>query len=93
MNAIVICTGCRSSRSSPSAGSATRLLERFGRWPAIIGIGIAFGLAHGLLLSLPVLAFFGWVLAWIRARTGSVYPGMVLHGLFNLIALIVAVTL
>jgi membrane protease YdiL (CAAX protease family) len=33
------------------------------------------------------------VLAWIRDRTDSVIPGMFLHGAFNLIALIVAVTL
>ena len=36
---------------------------------------------------------FGWVLAWVRARTGSVFPGMVLHGTFNLIALVAAVTI
>jgi membrane protease YdiL (CAAX protease family) len=40
-----------------------------------------------------VLALFGGVLAWIRSRTDSVYPGMVLHGLFNLVALVAAVTL
>jgi membrane protease YdiL (CAAX protease family) len=31
------------------------------------------------------------VLAWIRERTDSVYPGMVLHGTFNLVALVAAV--
>ena len=74
-------------------GLGYSLLERFGRWPAIISVGLLFGLAHGLVESLPVLAFFGAVLAWIRSRTGSVYPGMILHSLFNLLALIVAVTL
>jgi membrane protease YdiL (CAAX protease family) len=33
------------------------------------------------------------VLAWIRARTGSVYPGMLLHASFNLVALVAAVTI
>ena len=68
------------------------LLERFGRWPAIIAVGLLFGLAHGLVVSLPILAVFGGALAWIRSQTRSVVPGMVLHGTFNLIALVAAVT-
>ena len=51
-----------------------------------------FGLAHGLILSLPVIAVLGALLAWIRSRTDSVYPGMLLHSAFNLVALIAAVT-
>jgi membrane protease YdiL (CAAX protease family) len=40
-----------------------------------------------------VIAAFGCVLAWIRSRTESVLPGMLLHSLFNLVALVAAVTL
>jgi membrane protease YdiL (CAAX protease family) len=43
-------------------------------------------------LSLPVIVAFGCILAWVRAESGSVVPGMVLHGAFNLIALVAAVT-
>ena len=64
-----------------------------GPWPAILVVGLAFGLAHGLVEGLPVLALFGAVLAWLRWKTGSIYPGMVVHGIFNAVALIVAVTL
>lgn len=74
-------------------GLGFSLLARFGRWPAILVVGILFGLAHGLVVSLPVIAAFGCVLAWIRARTDSVFPGMVVHGTFNVIALVAAVTL
>jgi membrane protease YdiL (CAAX protease family) len=35
---------------------------------------------------------FGCVLAWIREQTNSVFPGMLLHGTFNLVALVAAVT-
>jgi hypothetical protein len=92
-NAIVICTWVPFVEELTYRGLGYSLLERFGRWPAIIAVGILFGLAHGLIESLPVLAVFGAVLAWIRSRTDSVYPGMVLHSLFNLIALVAAVTL
>ena len=61
-------------------GSATRRSIRFGRWPAILGVGLVFGLSHGLVTSLPVIVAFGCVLAWIRSETDSVLPGMVLHG-------------
>ena len=55
--------------------------------------GVAFGLAHGLVLGLPVLAIFGVTLGWLRWQTGSVYPGMIVHGLFNAMALAAAVAL
>ena len=68
------------------------LLTQFvGPWPAILITGVAFGLAHGLVLGLPVLSIFGVTLAWLRWRTGSVYPGMIVHALFNGLALAVAV--
>jgi membrane protease YdiL (CAAX protease family) len=70
------------------------LLTQFvGPWPAILVTGVAFGLAHGLVLGLPVLSIFGITLGWLRWQTGSVYPGMIVHGLFNGLALAAAVTL
>jgi uncharacterized protein len=67
------------------------LLRPYGRWTAIVGTGILFGLAHGLVIGLPVLAIFGIAVAWVRDRTASVYPGMILHGTFNGVALLVSV--
>ena len=72
-------------------GLGYRLLEPFGRWTAIILVGLLFGLAHGLVEALPILAAFGSGLAYIRMRTGSVYPGMIVHAAFNSLVLIVAV--
>jgi membrane protease YdiL (CAAX protease family) len=73
-------------------GIGFHLLERFGRWPAILLVGLAFGLYHGLVNALPVLALFGMGLAWLRARTNSVYPGILVHAAFNGLALILSVT-
>jgi membrane protease YdiL (CAAX protease family) len=64
-----------------------------GPWPSVIVSGLAFGLAHGLVTALPVLALFGIILGWVRWKTGSIYPGMIVHGIFNGVALIAAVTL
>ena len=68
------------------------LLEQYGRPLAIVVVGILFGFAHGLVEALPVLATFGILLTWLRSRTDSTIPGMIVHSLFNSIALIVAVT-
>jgi membrane protease YdiL (CAAX protease family) len=69
-------------------GLGYSLIEPFGRWTAILTIGITFGLYHGLVEALPELALFGCTLAWLRSRTGSVYPGMLAHATFNTIGLL-----
>lgn len=92
-NSIVICTWIPFVEEITYRGLGYTLLERFGRWPAILLVGLLFALAHGLILSLPILIVFGCVLAWIRSVTRSVFPGMVLHASFNLIALVAAVTI
>ena len=66
--------------------------DAYGAAAAVVVTALAFGLAHGLVVALPVLTIFGLILAWLRLRTDSVYPTMMLHGLFNGIALIAAVT-
>jgi membrane protease YdiL (CAAX protease family) len=71
-------------------GVGQSLLGFVGRWPSIVVVGVAFGAAHGLVEALLVLVPFGIALAWLRDRTTSVYPGMVVHALFNGVALLVA---
>jgi uncharacterized protein len=73
-------------------GLGFTLLERFGRWTAIVLVGVAFGLAHGLVNALPPLVVFGMCLAYLRSRTESVYPGMILHASYNSLVLLFAVS-
>jgi membrane protease YdiL (CAAX protease family) len=67
------------------------LLRFLGRWPSILLVGFAFGIAHGLLEALLVLVPFGIALAWLRDRTNSVFPGMLVHAFFNAAALVLIV--
>jgi membrane protease YdiL (CAAX protease family) len=92
-NAAAICLWVPFVEEMTFRGLGYTLLAPFGRWFAIGAVGLLFGLAHGLIVSLPVIVAFGCVLAWIRSRLNSVIPGMVLHGTFNLIALVAAVTI
>jgi membrane protease YdiL (CAAX protease family) len=64
-------------------GVGQSLLRFLGRVPSILLVGLVFGLAHGLVEALIVLVPFGIGLAWLRDRTNSVVPGMLVHALFN----------
>jgi membrane protease YdiL (CAAX protease family) len=64
-------------------GAGMGLLERFGA-PVAIGVtALMFAFGHGLLLSFPAFLWFGVVTGWLRVRTGSLYPPVVAHCLFN----------
>lgn len=73
-------------------GLGFSLFSPYGVVLAVVATGVLFGLTHGLLIGLPVLAFFGIVVGWLRSRTDSVYPGMLLHATFNGVALLVAIS-
>ena len=73
-------------------GLGFTLLAPYGTWVAILGTGVLFGLAHGLIVALPILAFFGVAVGWLRERTDSLYPPVLLHAFFNGTALIVSVS-
>jgi len=92
VNGLIVCTLVPFVEELTFRGLGFYLLRQYGKWVAIFGTGVLFGLSHGLLLALPILIVFGCVLAWIREQTDSVVPGMLLHGTFNLVALVAAVT-
>lgn len=74
-------------------GAGYSLLARHGRAVAVVVTGVLFGVGHGLLEALPILVAFGLGLGWLRDRSESVYPPILLHGFFNGVSLIAAVTL
>jgi membrane protease YdiL (CAAX protease family) len=68
------------------------LLEPFGRTRAIVIVGLAFALIHGLVAGFPVIATFGIGITYLRSRTDSVYPCIVLHASYNALGLALGVT-
>jgi membrane protease YdiL (CAAX protease family) len=74
-------------------GLGFSLLAPYGTVVAVVVTGALFGVAHGLLVALPILVIFGLVVGWLRAKTESVYPSMILHGIFNGVAVVVSVAL
>jgi hypothetical protein len=90
-NGVVICIVAPFVEELAFRGLGYSLLVRYGKWTAIVLVGVAFGLAHGLVEAFPFLAALGSGLAYLRSRVDSVVPGMIVHGLFNAVALTVAV--
>ena len=64
------------------------LRQRWSLWPSILINGLLFSLIHVLPPLLPGLFLVGTVLAWVREKSGSVIPGILLHALQNGIVLL-----
>ena len=64
------------------------LLVQFGHISAIVVTSIAFALTHGIAVGLPIFFIIGVGLGFIRSRTESIYPPLLLHAGFNGIALV-----
>ena len=64
-------------------GLGVRVLSVFGAAVAVFGTALAFALVHGILVALPTFIVFAAGLAWVRLRSGSVWPGVLAHGLYN----------
>ena len=54
---------------------------------AIVVSAMMFGVLHLSMPSMPHLVIIGLVLAWMRVKTGSLYPGMVMHFTHNLLVI------
>lgn len=61
---------------------------RYGPWIATIGSSLVFALFHGINVVLPAAFVVGIIAAELRRRSGSVWPGVVVHAVNNLISVI-----
>jgi CAAX protease family protein len=71
-------------------GLGYTLLEPLGARAAVALTAAAFTLAHGVIVDIPVIFATGLGLGYMRASTGSLFPCIALHGLFNGFGLIAA---
>ena len=65
------------------------LREKLPRIAAALICGLIFGALHALtgITAVPPLIVFGFLLALLYERTGSIMPGILLHMLNNIVAL------
>lgn len=63
----------------------TGLLRILREPETVVATALMFTVIHLSLISFPHYFVMGLLLGWLRMRTGSLYPCMVLHGLHNLL--------
>jgi uncharacterized protein len=88
LNAILIVVLGPVVEESVFRGIGFYLLAQFGQVAAVVVTAIAFALTHGIAVGLPIFFIIGVGLGFIRSRTGSLYPPVLLHAGFNGIALV-----
>lgn len=52
-------------------------------WLCVVGQALLFGLIHGVPLQMGYAALIGLALGFLTVFTGSVWPGVVIHAVFN----------
>jgi CAAX protease family protein len=90
LNAAVVVLAAPLVEELTFRGVGFALLARISVPLAFVGTSAAFAAAHGLVNGFAALGLFGAAVAFLRLRTGSLYPGMLLHATFNALALAVA---
>lgn len=64
-------------------GVIANALNRYGAFAGIVLSSIIFGLAHGLSVILPIAIMVGVLSGILFRATGSVWPSIVLHSVYN----------
>lgn len=91
VNAVLISTWGPFAEEVFYRGLGVSVVGWLGPLVAIAGTAVAFGLVHGQLVALPPLVVFGLGLAWVRLRSGSVWPCFIAHGSYNAIGIAISV--
>lgn len=71
-------------------GLGFSLVRPFGQLATLVVPALAWALMHGIPTAIFPLFVFGIGLAYLRERSDSVIPGMVVHGLYNGLAIALA---
>ncbi len=64
-------------------GVIANALNRHGALAGVLGSSLIFGLAHGVSVILPVAIMVGVLSALLFRASGSVWPCVLLHGVYN----------
>jgi CAAX protease family protein len=89
VNGIVVATVVPFTEELFFRGLGVRALNFLGGITAAVITGVVFGLSHGILGALPPLILFGIVLGWVRLRSDSVWPGILAHGFYNGVGILI----
>jgi membrane protease YdiL (CAAX protease family) len=86
VNALIAATVVPFAEELFFRGAGVTVLRPLGAVTALVGTAVIFGLAHGILVAMPVLVVLALGLAWVRDRAQSVWPSVAAHAAYNGIA-------
>jgi len=89
VNGIVISTIVPFTEELFFRGLGIRALGFLGATAAVVITALVFGLSHGIPGALPPLILFGLALGWVRLRSDSIWPGVLAHGTYNALGVLV----
>jgi hypothetical protein len=89
LSAVIIAPFCEETFFRSFLFQGMRL--RINVWLAVVLSAILFGIGHGDPGSLALLIVIGLVLAMLRWRTRSIWPGIALHMLNNAVSALVVI--
>ena len=89
LNGIIIITVVPFTEELFFRGLGVRALRFLGGMSAVVITGLVFGFSHGILGALPPLILFGIALGWVRLRSDSVWPGILAHGFYNAVGILI----
>lgn len=87
LNALAIAVFVPIVEESACRGIGYFLLVPYGDRVAVVGSAVAFALAHGAVLDLPWVLVTGLGLGYLRWRSGSLAPCVLLHATVNGVAI------
>jgi membrane protease YdiL (CAAX protease family) len=90
VNGIVVATLVPFAEELFFRGLGVAALAPFGAAVAIGGTAIVFALAHGIPEAIPALGFLAVGLAWVRWKSASLWPCVIVHAAYNGIGVAVA---
>ncbi|MEK4514688.1 type II CAAX endopeptidase family protein [Paenibacillus sp. FSL H8-0122] len=64
-------------------GVIANALNRYGPWAGIVGSAAIFGVVHGFTVILLDAFMVGVLVAYLFRKTGSIWPGVVVHIVYN----------
>ena len=65
-------------------GVVTTALLRYGPFIGVVGSTVIFALLHGINMILPAALVAGLVTGEVFRRSGSIWPAVIVHVVFNL---------
>ncbi len=89
LNGIIISTVVPFTEELFFRGLGVRALRFLGGMSAVVITGLVFGFSHGILGRFRHYILFGIALGWVRLRSDSVWPGILAHGFYNAVGILI----